>query len=54
MREEQTPHFEVVEHPWYGDEAAALQEVVGGVSLGTDFPLDQPVSPSTQSILLAV
>jgi antitoxin VapB len=40
MREEQTPGLEVVERPWYGDEAAALREVVGGVSLGTDFPLD--------------
>jgi Xaa-Pro dipeptidase len=40
MREEQTPGFEVVEHPWFGDEATALREVVGGVSLGTDFPLD--------------
>jgi Xaa-Pro dipeptidase len=40
MREEQTPGFEMVEHPWYGDEAATLREVVGGVSLGTDFPLD--------------
>ena len=40
MREEQTPDFEVVEHPWYGDEATAIREVVGGASLGTDFPLD--------------
>src|SRR5918994_5301012 len=22
MREEQTPDFEIIEHPWYGDEAA--------------------------------
>jgi Xaa-Pro dipeptidase len=40
MREEQTPDFEVVEHPWYGDEATAIREVVGDGSLGTDFPLD--------------
>src|SRR5215213_1747387 len=40
MREEQTPHFEVVEHPWYGDEVSAIREVVGDVSLGTDFPLE--------------
>jgi Xaa-Pro dipeptidase len=40
MREEQTPDFEVVEHPWYGDEATAIREVVGDVSLGADFPLD--------------
>jgi Xaa-Pro aminopeptidase len=39
MREEQTPNFEVIEHPWYGDEAAAVREVVGEVSLGADFPL---------------
>src|SRR5919199_4407857 len=40
MREEQTPGFEVVEHPWYEDEAAAIREVVGDGALGTDFPLD--------------
>jgi Creatinase/Prolidase N-terminal domain len=28
MRKEQTPNFKVVEHPWYGDEVAALREVV--------------------------
>ena len=40
MREEQTPGFEVLEHPWYGDEAAAIREVIGDVPLGTDFPLE--------------
>src|ERR687885_1370010 len=40
MREEQTPGFEVVEHPWYEDEVAAMREVVGDGALGTDFPLD--------------
>jgi len=40
MREEQTSHFEVVEHPWHSDEAAALREAVGGVPLGADFPLE--------------
>ncbi len=40
MRGEETPGFEVVEHPWYGDEATAIREVVGDASLGTDFPLD--------------
>src|SRR3954451_21093234 len=40
MREEQTPNFEVVEHPWHQDEAAALREVIGEASLGTDFPLE--------------
>jgi Xaa-Pro aminopeptidase len=40
MREEQTPNFEVVEHPWHGDEAGALRDVVGDVSLGADFPLE--------------
>jgi Xaa-Pro dipeptidase len=39
MGEEQTPEFEVVEHPWYADEAATIREVVGDISLGTDFPL---------------
>jgi Xaa-Pro dipeptidase len=48
MREEQTPHFEVVEHPWYGDEAAAIREVVGDVSLGTDFPLDDALDVSDE------
>src|SRR3712207_1956612 len=40
MREEQTPHFEVVEHPWHEDEAAAIREVVGDAPLGTDFSLE--------------
>jgi Xaa-Pro dipeptidase len=40
MREEQTPDVEVVEHPWYADEATAIREVVGDVSLGADFPLE--------------
>jgi len=40
MREEQTPDFEVVEHPWYEDEAAAIREAVGDASLGADFPLE--------------
>ena len=38
MREEQTPNFEVIEHPWYEDESRAVQDVVGDVSLGTDSP----------------
>jgi Xaa-Pro dipeptidase len=48
MREEQTPGFEVVEHPWYGDEAAAIREVVGGASLGTDFPLGGALDVSSE------
>jgi Xaa-Pro dipeptidase len=48
MREEQTPDFEVVEHPWYGDEATAIREVVGDVSLGTDFPLGGALDVSSE------
>jgi Xaa-Pro aminopeptidase len=40
MREEQTPGLEVIEHPWYGDEAVVIREVVGDASLGTDFALE--------------
>ena len=40
MREEQTPDFEVVEHPWYEDESAAIREEIGDASLGADFPLE--------------
>jgi len=39
MREEQTPDFEVVEHPWYAGEAPALRGLIGDASLGADFPL---------------
>lgn len=47
MREEQTPNFEIIEYPWYGDETAALREVVGDISaLGTDFPLPDAVDVS--------
>jgi Xaa-Pro aminopeptidase len=40
MREEQTPSFEVVEHPWYEGETAAIREAVGDAALGTHFPLE--------------
>jgi len=40
MRKEQTPDIELVEHPWHADEAAAIREVVGDVSMGADFPLE--------------
>jgi antitoxin VapB len=40
MREEQTPDLEVIEHPWHGDEQAAVREAAGDVALGADFPLD--------------
>jgi Xaa-Pro dipeptidase len=40
MRDEQTPDFEVVEHPWYEDELDAVREVVGDLPLGSDFPLE--------------
>jgi Xaa-Pro dipeptidase len=40
MRDEQTPDFEVVEHPWYEDELDAVREVVGDTPLGADFPLE--------------
>jgi Xaa-Pro dipeptidase len=38
MREEQTPHMEVVEHPWHEEPAALLSEMTGGDGVGTDFP----------------
>ena len=37
MREEQTPHFKVVEHPWYGDPLDVIRELAGGSTPGTDF-----------------
>jgi Xaa-Pro dipeptidase len=40
MREEQTPGFDIIEHPWYADEAVAIRELVGDASLGTDFPCE--------------
>jgi antitoxin VapB len=40
MREEQTSDLEVIEHPWHGDEQAAVREAAGDVALGADFPLD--------------
>lgn len=46
MREEQTPDFEVIEHPWHEDETAAIREVVGSVSLGADFPLENALDVS--------
>ena len=48
MREEQTPRFEVIEHPWYRDEAAAIREVVGDAPLGTDFSLEGTLDVSSE------
>jgi len=52
MREEQTPDFEIIEHPWYGDEATAIREVVGDVCLGTDFPLRDTLDVSGEIVPL--
>jgi len=52
MREEQTPDLEIIEHSWYGDEAAAVREVLGDASLGTDFPLDGALDVSDEVTLL--
>jgi Xaa-Pro aminopeptidase len=40
MRREETPEFEVVEHPWYEDPARTLRELTGGSLLGTDHRLE--------------
>ncbi len=48
MREEQTPDFEIVEHPWYVDEVAAVREAIGDRSLGTDFPLENALDVSSE------
>jgi Xaa-Pro dipeptidase len=48
MREEQTPDLEIIERPWYGDEAAVIRELVGDVSLGTDFPLGDALNVSDE------
>jgi Xaa-Pro dipeptidase len=38
MREEETPGFEVVEHPWHEDPAGTLRALTGDSPLGADFP----------------
>lgn len=48
MREEQTPPFEVVERPWYEEDASAIRAVVGDAALGTDFPLDTAIDISNE------
>ena len=40
MREEETPDFEVLEHPWYGDPSDIIKEVAGEALLGVDHPLE--------------
>jgi Xaa-Pro dipeptidase len=37
MRAEETPGFEVVEHPWYEDPSGVLLSLVGDAVMGTDF-----------------
>lgn len=38
MRVEETPEFEVVEHPWHEDPEVVLRALIGDSPLGTDFP----------------
>lgn len=40
MRGEETPNFELVEHPWYEGAASLYRELSGGATLGADFPLE--------------
>src|SRR3712207_909051 len=40
MRDEQTPGFEVIEHPWHGDGTGSIGELIGDAPLGADFLLD--------------
>jgi antitoxin VapB len=40
MREEETPGFEIVEHPWYEEAAPLYRELAGGATLGSDFPVE--------------
>ena len=39
MRAEETPNFEVVEHPWYEGAVPVYRELSGGATVGADFPL---------------
>ncbi len=52
MREEQTSDLEVIEHPWHGDEQAAVREAAGEVALGADFPLDGALDVSDEVVPL--
>ncbi len=40
MREEETPGFEVVEHPWYEDCISTIRDLADGATLGSDSPLE--------------
>jgi antitoxin VapB len=40
MRGEETPNFELVEHPWYEGAASLYRELSGGATLGADFSLE--------------
>lgn len=48
MREEQTPGFEVIEHPWHEEDAPAIRAAIGDARLGTDFPLGGALDVSDQ------
>ena len=48
MREEQTPNFEVLDHPWYEEDAPAIRAIVGDVPLGADFPLEKALDVSEE------
>lgn len=40
MRGEETPDFEVLEHPWYESPSGIIKEVAGETLLGVDHPLE--------------
>lgn len=46
MRKEQTPDFEVVEHPWHESKTAAVREVIGVGALGSDSPVESALDIS--------
>jgi Xaa-Pro dipeptidase len=48
MREEETPRFEVVEHPWHGDSAGTLRALIGDSPLGADFPAGEAPEVSAE------
>jgi len=48
MREEETPGFEVVEHPWYEDSAGTLRALIGDSPLGADFPAGDALEVSAE------
>jgi Xaa-Pro dipeptidase len=55
MRDEQTPHIEVAEFPWFGDDTQVLTDLTGNAPLGSDVPgLGKDITAELQQLRMVL